>query len=171
MTMDSVLKIDLKDINEVMRLIKEVISELENNEISQWDEIYPDYKVIFNDIHTETMFGIFKNLELAGIVVLDKNQSLEYSSVKWELGDGSPLVMHRLCIRPKFQRQGIAKQLLKFSDQYAINNSYQSIRLDAFSGNPSALNLYDNNGYMRRGVVTFRKGDFYCYEKIFSTIQ
>lgn len=163
--MENVLKINLQDINEVMCLIKEVISEMENNEISQWDDVYPDYKIIFDDIHTGAMFGIFKNLELAGIVVLDKNQSPEYSSVEWEFESGNPLVMHRLCVRPKFQRQGVAKQLLKFSEQFSDNNSYTSIRLDAFSGNPSALNLYENNGYLKRGMVTFRKGDFYCYEK------
>jgi GNAT superfamily N-acetyltransferase len=163
--MENVFKINLQDINEVMCLIKEVISEMENNGISQWDNLYPDYKIIFEDIHTEAMFGIFKNLELAGIVVLDKDQSPEYSSVEWELKSGNPLVMHRLCVRPKFQGQGIAKQLLKFSEQFANNNGYTSIRLDAFSGNPSALNLYENNGYLKRGTVTFRKGNFYCYEK------
>ncbi|PTS94742.1 N-acetyltransferase [Pedobacter sp. HMWF019] len=165
MEMENVSKINLQDINEVMCLIKEAISEMENNEISQWDDVYPNYKIVFDDIDTEAMFGIYKNLELAGIVVLDKNQSPEYSSVEWELNNDSPLVMHRLCVRPKFQGQGIAKQLLKFSEQFANNNSYTSIRLDAFSGNPSALNLYENNGYLKRGTVTFRKGDFYCYEK------
>ncbi|NRF39509.1 GNAT family N-acetyltransferase [Pedobacter foliorum] len=164
--MDNILKINLQDIDEVMCLIKEVIAEMENNEISQWDEVYPDYKGILGDIHAETMFGVFKNLELAGIVVLDKNQSPEYSSVNWELNNGSPLVMHRLCVHPKFQRQGVAKQLLKFSEQFAISSRCKSIRLDAFSGNPSALNLYANNGYLKRGMVTFRKGDFHCYEKI-----
>lgn len=166
--MENVLKIDPQDINEVMGLIKEVIAEMENKEIAQWDELYPDYKTIAEDIHSEAMFGIFKDLELAGIVVLDKNQSPEYSSVEWELADGNPLVMHRLCVRPKFQGQGIAKQLLKFSEQFAIDYSYTSIRLDAFSGNPSALYLYESNGYRKRGMVTFRKGDFNCYEKIIS---
>ncbi|WP_316838127.1 GNAT family N-acetyltransferase [Pedobacter nutrimenti] len=163
--MKNILKINPQDINEVMCLIKEVISEMKNNEIDQWDDVYPNYKVLFDDIHAEAMFGVFEDLELAGIVVLDGNQSAEYSSVEWELDHESPLVMHRLCVRPKFQRRGIAKELLKFSEQFAINNRYTSIRLDAFSGNPSALSLYENNGYRKRGMVTFRKGDFYCYEK------
>ena len=166
METEKILKIKLLNVNEVMCLIKEVIVEMEGLNIYQWDEVYPDYKTIYSDIDTETMFGIFKDAELAGIVVLNKEQSPEYSSIKWQLDDSSPLVMHRLCVRPKFQKQGIAKQLLIFSEEFAINNHYKSIRLDAFSNNHFALNLYDNNGYKKRGMVAFRKGNFYCYEKI-----
>lgn len=39
------------------------------------------------------------------------------------------------------------------------------IRLDAFTGNPRALKLYDGLGYRRSGYVTFRKGLFVCFEK------
>nr|WP_068889526.1 GNAT family N-acetyltransferase [Pedobacter panaciterrae] len=166
MKTENILKIELQDVNEVMSLIKEAIDEMESRNIYQWDEVYPDYNTIITDIQAETMFGIFKNLELAGIVVLDKNQSPEYSSIKWESNIGIPLVMHRLCVRPKFQGQGIAKQLLRFSEQFAIDNSYKSIILDSFSRNHVALNLYENNGYMKKGKVTFRKGDFHCYQKI-----
>jgi hypothetical protein len=42
----------------------------------------------------------------------------------------------------------------------------ESIRLDAFTENRCALHLYDGNGYKTKGVVTFRKGNFYCYEKM-----
>lgn len=166
MKTENILKIKLQDVNEVMSLIKEAIVEMENQNINQWDEVYPDYNTVHTDIQSETMFGVFKNLELAGVVILDKNQSPEYANVQWELDNDSALVMHRLCVRPKFQGQGIAKQLLKFSEQFAIDNNQRSIRLDAFSGNPAALNLYENNDYIKKGLVTFRKGDFYCYEKI-----
>lgn len=166
MRAENILNIQLQDLNEVMSLIKEAIAEMDNHHIFQWDEVYPDYKTLSSDIQSETMFGIFKNAELAGIVVLDKNQSQEYSDVKWELDNDHPLIMHRLCVRPKYQGQGIAKQLIKFSEQFAIENGLKSLRLDAFSANPSAINLYERNGYLKRGIVKFRKGNFYCYEKV-----
>lgn len=165
MKADDIVKIKLQGVNEVMGLIKEAIIEMESHDIYQWDEVYPDHDTILADIQTETMFGVYKSLELVGVVALDKNQSPEYSSIKWGSNDSSPLVMHRLCVRPKFQGQGIAKQLLRFSEQFAISHGYKSIILDAFSGNLSALKLYENDGYMKKGVVNFRKGAFYCYEK------
>src|ERR1700748_2188275 len=161
MKADNIIKIELQDADKAMSLIKEAIVEMESQNIYQWDEFYPDYNTILADIRTEAMFGIYNNLELAAIVILDKNQSPEYSTIKWESDADASLVMHRLCVRPKFQGQGIAKQLLKFSEQFAINNGCKSIILDAFSGNPSALNMYEKNGYLKKGTVTFRKGDFY----------
>lgn len=112
------------------------------------------------------MFGIFRENQLAGIVVLNETQSPEYSAIDWELDDRTPLVMHRFCVHPKFQKQGIAKQLLTLAERFAIDSQYKSIRLDAFTENPAALNLYANNSYVKRGTVTFRKGDLYCYEKM-----
>jgi GNAT superfamily N-acetyltransferase len=171
MKTEDILKIKSKDMNDVMSLIKEAISEMERHHIYQWHHIYPDYETIASDIKTETIFGFYCDAELAGIVVLNENQSPEYSNIGWELNNCIPLVMHRLCIRPKFQNQGIAKKLLSFSEQWAINHKYKSIRLDAFSGNPLALNLYNQNGYKKRGSVKFRKGDFWCYEKILIPVK
>lgn len=112
------------------------------------------------------MFGVFNNNELVGIVVLNEVQPSEYSAIKWEHEDNRPLVMHRLCVHPNFQQQRIAGRLLKLSEQFATDNTYRSIRLDAFCRNPFALHLYEKSGYARRGTVTFRKGEFYCYEKM-----
>lgn len=166
MKAEDILKLKLQDADEVMCLIKEVIIEMESQNIYQWDEIYPDYKTVLADLQSETMFGVVKNSEVAGIVVLNEEQSPEYSNIQWESDNNSVLVMHRLCVRPRFQKQGIAKQLLNFSEQLAMNSNYTSIRLDAFCRNHFALNLYINCGYNKMGMVTFRKGDFYCYEKI-----
>ncbi|RZJ78292.1 MAG: GNAT family N-acetyltransferase, partial [Chryseobacterium sp.] len=118
-------KIEPQDLHEVMCLLKEAIAEMERFNIYQWDEVYPDQHTILADIQSEAMFGIFRNLELAAIVVLDENQSPEYSNISWEPNDCKTLVMHRLCVRPKFQGQGIAKQLLEFSEQFAILNNYK----------------------------------------------
>lgn len=166
MKAENIIKIELQHAHEVLCLIKEAIVEMERQNIYQWDDVYPDHNTIIADISSGGMFGVFKNGNLAGIVVLDKNQPPEYSTIKWESGASIPLVMHRLCVRPKFQGQGIAKQLLTFSEQFAINNSFNSIILDAFSGNPAAINLYENNGYLKKGAVAFRKGEFYCYKKL-----
>ncbi len=88
----------------------------------------------------------------------------EYGSIGWNDG-GRPLVMHRLCISPSLQGKGLAKHLVRFAEQYARENGYGSIRLDAFIDNERALRLYDSLNYQRKGTVTFRKGSFYCYEK------
>jgi len=58
---------------------------------------------------------------------------------------------------------------MNFAEEYAIENNYKSIRLDAYSANVAAVRLYEKRGYNKIGQVFFphRKYPFYCFEKIF----
>jgi ribosomal protein S18 acetylase RimI-like enzyme len=78
--------------------------------------------------------------------------------------------VHRLCLLPAFQGKGLAKQLMQFAEEYAVKNKYSSIRLDTYSKNFIALNLYDSLKYRRAGDVSFRAGKtFHCFEKMLKT--
>ena len=133
--------------------------------IYQWDDIYPSYALLKEDIHNKTLF-VFKNKgHIVGITVLNEQQEPEYQNISWKYQEGKVLVVHRLCIHPNFQGQGIAKQLMTFTEQYAKSNNYNSIRLDAFKQNENAVLLYKNRKYHQAGIVNFRKGAFYCFEK------
>ncbi len=54
---------------------------------------------------------------------------------------------------------------MHFVEQYAEVHGYDVIRLDAFTRNPAAVRLYEGRGYRKAGIVSFRKGPFYCFEK------
>lgn len=83
--------------------------------------------------------------------------------------DGKVLIIHRLAVHPLFQNQGFAKRLMDFAEDYAINENFSSIRLDAYSANEKVLRFYEAREYKKRGEVYFpdRKLPFYCYEKLF----
>jgi hypothetical protein len=55
---------------------------------------------------------------------------------------------------------------MQFVETKAKNDGYTAIRLDAFSANPKSLELYQGLGYSLAGQVYFRKGMFYCFEKV-----
>ncbi|WP_034256723.1 GNAT family N-acetyltransferase [Adhaeribacter aquaticus] len=153
----------LEDIDEVMALIKEAVQEMDRQQIYQWDASYPDYLTLKTDIQTGTLYGLRIGGVLAGIIVLNQEQPEDYLAINWQ--HTQPLIIHRVCVHPLFQRQGVAQQLLNFAEQYATAQRHKSIRLDAFVHNPFALRLYQKLGYQERGKVTFRKGPFYCFEK------
>ena len=54
---------------------------------------------------------------------------------------------------------------MDFIENYAKENKYFSIRLDAFKENKIAVLLYEKRNYNKVGIVTFRKVLFYCFEK------
>jgi ribosomal protein S18 acetylase RimI-like enzyme len=162
-------KVNSTEIDQVMLLIKAAVTKMERDGIHQWDDDYPNTQIISEDIASSTLYGISADNCLAGIIVLNESLSPEYQSIPWTDKNGQPLVIHRLCIHPDFQGQGLAKKLVLFAENYARENKYSSIRLDAFINNKTALGLYDALNYRNRGRVTFRIGDFCCYEKCFST--
>ena len=101
---------------------------------------------------------------VVGFTVINEDQSPEYADVDWKY-DGRALVVHRLTIHPDFQRRKLESYLMDFAEEMAATENYDCIRLDAFTRNAAAFTLYENRGYRKAGVVRFRKGDFYCFEK------
>jgi len=150
-------------------IIESVVSKMNNESIFQWDEHYPTREIIEKDIDDGYAFGFFHLKELRGYIVLNEEYSPEYNSLEWKDKNGTSLIIHRLSIKADCQGQGIAKQMMIFAEEYAKRNNYTSIKLDAFLHNKAALSLYENLGYTEVGTVTFRKGEFNCYEKVLST--
>jgi ribosomal protein S18 acetylase RimI-like enzyme len=131
--------------------------------IHQWDEIYPDEKTIKNDIKKQQLYLLEDGGHICGIIALNEVQEPEYKNVKWKF-DGRALIVHRLAIEPSCQRKGLARMLMQFAHKFATEQGYEIIRLDAFIHNPAAVGLYEKLGYRKAGMVTFRKGDFFCFE-------
>ena len=103
-----------------------------------------------------------------GFISINEDQSPEYKELVWSDEGGRVLVIHRLAVNPEWQKQGVGRQLMDFAENYAMKKGYTSIRLDAYSGNPGALNLYECRGYKKVGQLFFprRELPFYCYEKM-----
>jgi ribosomal protein S18 acetylase RimI-like enzyme len=158
----------LKDIENVMELIKNCIKDMESRGIYQWNEYYPTSEIFHEDIKISSLYILEDKNTCLGIISINDDQSPEYKELVWTNEDGKILVIHRLAVNPEYQKQGIGRQLMDFAENYASERGYTSIRLDAYSGNPRALNLYEYRGFKKVGQIFFprRKLPFYCYEKL-----
>jgi len=154
-----------EDIPAILSIIKDVVSDMETSGLSQWDEQYPNEAIVTLDIDAGTLF-IYEDAGVPkAVITLNEFQDKEYAQIPWLCPTGANLVIHRLCVDPKHKGRGIATQLVKYAENEAIENGYVSIRLDTFSQNRRSQELYERMGYIRLGSVTFRKGEFYCFEK------
>jgi ribosomal protein S18 acetylase RimI-like enzyme len=123
---------------------------------------YPDEKTLDNDTKRVRLpFGGFREL-LAAASNENPNRN---TSCLTGIAQQKVCVLHRLCVNPKVQRQGIGARILSLAENAARESGYGAVRLDAFSQNPAALKLYAKSGYRYVGNVFFRKGKFFCYEK------
>ena len=155
-------------LSELIALFTRTIAAMQIQGIDQWDELYPNRELLCQDIAANSAYAYLVGTEIAGYIVVNELDSPEYSQVDWLNKDSSFQVIHRLCVSPNYQNQGIAKKLVSFAEELAFSKGYTSIRLDAFSKNPLSLRLYEKLNYQRLGEVQFRKGIFICFEKILS---
>lgn len=153
------------EIKEIMRIINNAIKDMESEAIYQWDNIYPTEGVIYKDIAEGNLYVYMSENAICGFAVFNDFQDSEYETVPWIYTIGKSLIIHRLCVDPKYKGKGIATKLINYAEKLGRDNKYESIRLDSFTENNRACKLYEKNGYEKRGIVTFRKGEFFCFEK------
>lgn len=159
-------KAKTEDIEKVFSIFSAAIKHMEEQKIHQWDEIYPDLQIISEDISKNQMYIGKKDGKPAVCFVLSEEFDEEYKNGKWLLPDAKFCVIHRLCVSPDFQNQGIAAETLNYIEKLCKSQGYDSIRLDCFTENPYSRKLYDKAGYSVVGYADWRKGRFELREKV-----
>jgi ribosomal protein S18 acetylase RimI-like enzyme len=157
----------ISDLEEILAVYQRCKMKLESEGIRQWYEGYPNITVLRGDVDVGELFKYVFDGKIVAVLVLTGKQEKEYETVKWQRPEAKSLVVKRLAVEPDFQNKGIATELMKFSEDYAVRNGYTSIRLDAYSGNKAALDFYINRDYHEVGEVVFPKRElpFKCFEK------
>jgi predicted amidohydrolase/GNAT superfamily N-acetyltransferase len=157
----------LSDLEVLFQMYLNGKNELERNGIHQWTSSYPTIAIIEKDLRKGVLYVLKKNNEIVGAINISEEQETEYQSVNWKFEDSKVLVVHRLVVNPKNQRQGFAQKLMDFAEDYAMANDYYSIRLDAYSQNKRVIDFYKKRNYVIRGNVNFleRAYPFHCMEK------
>lgn len=156
----------IESLPRIVSIYKNAVQAMNDNNIFQWDELYPDVSILKKDILAGDMLTGVENETIVSAVVLSKDFDAQYLNGKWSYLGENFIIIHRLCVDPAYQNRKIGTNTLLLAEALAKNNNIKSIRLDAFSQNPSALRLYENLGYKKAGRVSWRTGEFYLYEKM-----
>lgn len=152
------------DINTVAAIFRRAISDMNTRFIFQWDGWYPSEETLRLDIENGFMYLVCQGTETIGAIVLNEQIEDEHAHGCWTCAEPAAVV-HRLCIDPPYQHQGLGKQAMLQAELMLKEQGFKSVRLDAFSQNPYALRLYDSLGYRRVGDTHLRNGLFYLFEK------
>lgn len=154
------------DLEEIFILVNKAIKYLEYQRIYQWNDYYPHQDLFYSDVTNETLYK-WEEDQIKGIIAFDETQEEEYKDVDWNFNPSRIMVIHRLIVHPSFQGQGLGRKLMDFAENFAHENGYGAIRLDAYSGNHRAINFYQKRGYKIAGNVIFPKRElpFHCFEK------
>ncbi|MBN4077565.1 GNAT family N-acetyltransferase [bacterium AH-315-C20] len=156
-----------EEINTIFELLRACGQHMIDNGLFQWNEEYPTLQHVQGDFARGSLYCYKVENEIAAVISMDDKQSPEYKEIVWKHLQDRVFVVHRLAVLPTYQKRGIAKELMDFAEKHARSNGYESIRLDAYSANERALNIYRNRGYSYRGDIYFALRDlpFFCFEK------
>jgi len=119
-------------------------------------------------LKARTYFVAEENGEIIGGINIDENQDKTYLTIDWADKTNQFLVVHRLAVVEEKWGDGIGKELMLFVEEVVVEEGYQSIRLDTYSGNPKAMEFYRRLGYTVLGTIDLKpkKDKYYCFEKI-----
>ena len=158
-------KADLSQLDDIFSVYQKAIITMENNNIHQWDEIYPDKAILADDIAKNQLYIGLEGSDIAVCFVLSEECDEEYKNGKWMYLDARFNVIHRLCVNPDFQNRGIARKTMEYIENLSKSQGYEEIRLDCFTQNPYSRRLYDKARYSVVGYAEWRKGRFELREK------
>ena len=140
-------KADISDFDSILKLYRMAILEHKKAGIVQWDDEYPSAITLKENIIANHTWVIRSDQNIAATVTLDTDQDPQYDAIQWAYPSEKILVIHRLCVNPSLQGNGLAKKIIAFAEAFAYDNSFEVIRLDAFLGNSYSQRLYQNLGY------------------------
>lgn len=158
-------KAELEDLNIIVDIFRNAINEMNDNNIPQWDEIYPTGEILKEDILKQEMYVGIKEDAIVSVLVVNDESDEQYKNGNWKYADEGFVVVHRLCVNPIYQNQKIGRATMTMIENILKKEMVESIRLDAFSLNPYALKMYEALGYQKVGETHWRKGLFYLLEK------
>ena len=156
------------DLSGIMKMYKSCVAGMIRNKIEQWDESYPNAKIISSDLKAKTYYIAKIKNEIVGGINIDQKQDKTYLDINWEDTSGSFVVVHRLGVKEVFWDKKIGKDLMLFAEKLVRKEGLKSIRLDTYSGNSKAIEFYRRLGYNQLGEIDLKpnKNEYYCFEKI-----
>ena len=156
------------DLENIMKMYKSCVKGMITNGIDQWDDTYPNTKIISQDLKAMTYYVAEIEGEIIGGINIDQNQDETYLAIDWKDKSNSSLVVHRLGVKEENWGEEMGKRLMNFVEDLVVKEKLKSIRLDTYSGNPKAIKFYKRLGYARLGHIYLKpnKNEYYCFEKI-----
>lgn len=152
-----------------------MIDQMEHAEFKpMWvKDIYPAPEFLRESLQNgELYIGIQQN-EIAAAMVLNHRCNEGYQQCVWQVQavPSEVTVLHALGVHPRFQGQGLARQMVAQAFAEARMTGQKALRLDVLGGNLPAEHLYPALGFQYRGTVNMYYEDtgwtdFLLYEYV-----
>ena len=153
--------------SQVWQILKDAIKRRKEDGSNQWQDGYPNMKVVKSDIEKKIGFVLTQNNTIIGYTAVIINDEPDYINIegKW-LSDQDFVVYHRVAVSEEFLAKGMAKKMIKLIEQYALSKNIYSLKVDTNHDNIPMMKIFEKLGYSFCGIVYIRKSPRRAYEKV-----
>lgn len=165
-------KSTLSDLSAIMSIFAEARKTIAQLGINQWQNGYPEEKIINDDIEKGVSYAVEISGNVIGTFVMILSGEPTYDKIyggAWKSGNetGEYLTVHRVAISVSSRGTGISGEIIKFAEKFARENGKSSIRIDTHEGNAVMRRMLEKHGFSYCGVIYLENGEArVAYEKI-----
>ena len=159
------------DISAIMEIIADAQSLLASRGVDQWQDGYPTADIIAQDIAKSESYIIENDGVIIATAVISFAGEVTYNSIDgaW-LNDNSYVVVHRLAVRNSALRCGLARQMMLYTEELALQRGVNNIRVDTHNDNMAMQSLLNNLGFVFCGEITLLSGaPRIAFQKVLNT--
>lgn len=143
-----------EDIEGIWQILQNAIERRKEDGSEQWQNGYPNRKVVESDIEKGFGYVLEDGVEVLGyIAITDKDDAYSEINGNWLSKNKEYIALHRVAVSPKVLGKGLAQEILKRAEQYAIDNDIHSIKMDTNFDNLSMAAILGKLGYLYCGEV------------------
>lgn len=150
----------LEDIERVMEIIKQAQQYFKEKGINQWQNGYPNAKVIENDIKNGHSFVLIKNNKIVGTIAISFEGEATYNKIfegDWKSNDNYA-VIHRIAVDQELKGIGLSSEMIKQTELMCNKKSVGSIKVDTHEDNQAMQRSLIKNGFDYCGVIYLADG-------------
>jgi GNAT superfamily N-acetyltransferase len=162
-------KAELSEIAPIWEILQQAIQRRKEDGSKQWQDGYPNPKVVQKDIEKGDGFVLLDGETIIGYSAVLINDEPAYEKIEgnW-LTTEDFVVIHRVAISEKYLGKGLAKMIIKYVEDYALSKNIFSVKADTNFDNIAMMKIFENLGYTYCGEVYFRGSPRKAYEKVLS---
>jgi GNAT superfamily N-acetyltransferase len=161
-------KASFDDLPGIMEIIRQAKIYMNENNLDQWKDGYPDENIIRSDIEKACSYVLVDNGTPAGTAAVFFDEERTYRQIfegKWQtLGDYA--VVHRVAVSSAYRNTGAAGVMMKYIEQLAISKGVHSVKIDTHEDNQPMRKFLKKCGFQYCGIIFLENGDKrLAYEK------
>ena len=150
-----------EDIEPIMSIVRSAQEALRELGIDQWQDGYPTKGVIAQDIDNGVGYvACTEDNSVVGyeaVVLTGEEAYAQIAEERWHTSSDY-VVVHRICVLSDVRRSGIAIELMRFAEEYALKHGIRDFRIDTHKGNIRMLAMLKKLGFEHVGTIRYDSG-------------